>query len=209
MKNLINMLVILLIALFVVGCSPDTESKNESKSTSEDSTKSEESGAVPESKKSENPLQDVMEAYPDVQSKWRNLPTDFQKRVIVPQLNTIPFQVDTVSVFTLATGVLPPGVKTNFDIIFKSKNSFPRLHVTAFDVDGQEPTFGDFTSKAELESDIEGYYTENKKDKEISWLSEDEKIRYLVKYMEGESKEISITKEQLIKIANSMIEQTK
>lgn len=205
MKNLRNTLFVLLIALFVVGCSPETESKNETKSASEDSTKSEESAAP----KSENPLQDVMEAYPEVQQKWRNLPTDFQKRVIVPQLNTIPFQVDTVTVFTLATGVLPPGVKTNFDIIFKSKNSFPRIHVTAFDVDGQEPTFGNFTSKVELESGIVGYYTEDEKEKEVSWLSEDEKIRYMVKYMEGKSKEVSITKEQLIKISNSMIEQTK
>ncbi|ASK63225.1 hypothetical protein CFK37_14240 [Virgibacillus phasianinus] len=206
MKNFKKAMVVLLLAIFVVGCSPTSgSSKSEDTSTKESETTKPEKPDT--ASKSDDPLQTVIEKNPTVKEKWMGLPQEFQKKVIVPQLGSLPFSVDAVDVFTMATGILPPGVKTNFNIILKSKNSFPRIHIIAFDVEGQDVTFGDYTSEAELTENITGYYTESEKEKEISWLRKDETIRYVVKYVEGKDKEVSTSKEQLIKIANTMIDQ--
>lgn len=202
MKNLRIALIGLLIAVLVAGCSEEPKS-TDSKSDAEESSTSEGSTAP----KSENPLRDLMDKDAELESTWLGLPGDFREEVFVPQMNTIPFAVDAVDVFTLGSSTLPPGVKTNFDIILKAKNSFPRIHVTAFDVADQKPLFGKYTSEVELKKDIQGYYTEEEQQKEISWVNKDKTIQYLIRYMEGQSKEVSISKEQLIKMANSMIEQ--
>lgn len=202
MRNLRNVFVTLLLAFLVVGCSPTSESSDstDSSDTSDKSTDSEKST-------SEDPLQDIMNKNKEVKEKWRNLPEEFQKRITIPQMNTIPFAVDKADVFTLATGILPPGVKTNFDIILKAKSSFPRVHITAFDVDGQEPLFGANVEKIKLINDVQGYYSTNKSESEVSWLSDDKKIQYSVRYKFGKSGKDSITKEKIIEIANSMIKQ--
>ncbi|WP_404452983.1 hypothetical protein LG329_02345 [Virgibacillus necropolis] len=200
MRNLRNVIVILLLAILVIGCSPKAET-SDSKESSDTSKTSEEST-------SEDPLQSLMSKNAEVKEKWRNLPQEFQKRVTVPQMNTIPFVVDAVDVFTLATGVLPPGVKTNFDIILKSKNSFPRIHITAFDVDGQKPLFGANAEKVKLESGVQGYYSTEESETELSWVTVDEKIQYTVRYKPEKSGK-AITEEKISKIANSMIKQIK
>lgn len=204
MKNLRSTMVMLLLAIFVVGCSPSSESSN-SEDASLDSSKSETSS----SSKSDDPLQTVLENYPSVKNKLMGLPKEFQKSVYVPQMNTIPFAVDSVSVFTMAEGILPPGVKTNFDITLQSKNSFPSIHIITFDVDGQEPLFGNYTNKIKLKNDVQGFYTEQEKITEISWLNSNETIQYFVQYKRGLNKEVSISKEEMKKIANSMISQMK
>lgn len=201
MKNLRNVMVLLLLAVFVVGCSPTSET-SKSEDTSSDSMKSENEA----SSNSDDPLQTVLENNPNVKKSLMGLPKEFQKKVFVPQLNTIPFVVDSAEVFTMAE-ILPPGVKTNFDIILKSKNNLPRVQVIAFDVDGQKPSFGVYTDKVKLKNDVEGYYTD--KQKEISWLSSDETVQYFVQFKEGKNKEASISKDELKKIADSMINQMK
>lgn len=181
MKNIRNAIIILLL-LFVVGCSDSTESSTSSK----------------------DPLKDLMEEYPTVQTNFEKLPDDFQDKVIMPQMDSIPFSVESVSVFTTAGGLLPPGIKTNFDVAYKSESSFPKIKITAFDVEGQKTSLDKNAEKVTLTNGIEGYYSEN----EISWVSEDNKVHYLVKFVKSPDGEDSITKEEVIEIANSMVKQT-
>ncbi|MFZ3577154.1 hypothetical protein [Virgibacillus sp. DJP39] len=200
MKNLRNVLVLLLLAVIVAGCNPDSNSESEESANSTNSTNS---------STKEEPLQNLMEKYPKVESTWQGLPEEFRKKVIMPQVSTFPFKVDDIQVLTVAAGVLPPGVKTNFDVMYKAKNSFPRIHVTTFDVDGQEPSFGAYKDKVELNKGIVGYYSEKAEETEISWLSEDNSVQYNIRYKDGVDGKDSITKEKLTEIANSMIKQTK
>lgn len=181
MKNFRNAIVVLLL-LFIVGCSSTTDS----------------------STPSEDALKSLMQAYPTVQTNFDKLPDDFQDKVIMPRMDTIPFAVESVSVFTTAGGLLPPGVKTTFDVAYKAENNFPRINITAFDIEGQKVSLGKNAKKVILKNEIEGYYNEN----EINWVSKDKRVHYLVKFVKGPDREGSITKKEAIKIANSMVKQT-
>lgn len=202
MKNLRNALVLLLLAVFVVGCSQTPEESKSEDTTSKDTSS--------DSKQVEsNPLQTIFENNPEVKKSYMGLPKEFQKKVFLPKLNTIPFVINSAAVYRAASGALPPGVKTNFDIILKSKNSLPRVHVITFDVDGQKPLFGKYTEKVKLKNNVEGYYTKTEDKKTISWLNSDETIQYYVEFKQGKKEESSISKEELVKMVNSMIAQIK
>lgn len=148
---------------------------------------------------SEKQLESLKDNYPEVETKMEKLHEQFRSELTAPDMDRMPFDVEEVNV-RAQTKVEPH----DFELIYKNKDQ--QLSVIHRDEVGKRIHFED--QNVELEENVQGYYSGSKKMSKLSWISDNGRVKFeLLSLVDPDGGEEAMTKEELIEVANSIIEQ--
>lgn len=132
----------------------------------------------------------LMRDYPQVEQALKNIPEEDLERIIVPKY--IPFDVQDVE------AIVYPGKKKEVELIFS--NGPLNLHVMNGEFSGSK-----IPSNTKLNGERSALYNTNKFGKVLEWPDKEHNGYYTIKLMTyTPEKEIPYTKQDLLKVANSM-----
>ncbi|MCA0172636.1 hypothetical protein [Bacillus sp. RAR_GA_16] len=148
----------------------------------------------------ENQLDALTEDYPAVQTELEKLPEEFRGEVTVPDRETIPLSVSSVKA-TADTKFEPNG----FDVYYAEDEK--RLNVMVKDQKGMNATLEE--TNQELDHEINGMYSEAEDGHMLTlmWITQNENALYKLIGLTPSGKEAAFTKEEMVQIANSIIQQ--
>lgn len=150
----------------------------------------------------ENQLNSLKENYPDVKTELEKLPEEFRDEVTVPDTETIPLEVSDVEAVS-ETKFEP------FGIDFYYAEDEKRLNVMVKDQKGIDSSIEE--TNQELDQDMKGFYSEAEDGHllTITWVSQNENALYKVVGFTPSGEASAFTKEDMVQIANSIIQQRK
>lgn len=153
------------------------------------------------SSSSEDHLNTLMESYPEVKSEIEKLPEEFRNELTAPDMESIPFEPEVV------TASAQTKLEPNDITLYYSKED-EQLSLMQRDEKGKEVTFGE--TNVDLEDDIRASFNESESMSELTWMSENGNVMVgLRSVVPPNGNNDAITKDELVKVANSIIEQRK
>lgn len=153
------------------------------------------------SSNSENHLNSLVEANPEVKSEVEKLSKEFRDELSAPDMESIPFEAEEVTA-TAQTKLEPNDVT----LIYSKGNE--QLSLMQRDVEGKEVSFG--KTDVELENDIRASFNDWESISELTWMSENGNVMFgLRSVVPRNGNDEPMTKEELVNVANSIIDQRK
>ncbi|TKD71504.1 hypothetical protein [Pseudalkalibacillus hwajinpoensis] len=149
----------------------------------------------------ENQLETLKDNYPEVKTELEKLPEEFRNEITVPSKKSVPLDVSEVEAVA-ETKLKPYGM--NFYYVEDEK----RLNVSIKDQKGIDVSLGK-DSNQELDNDINGYYSEGGGISKLMWLSENKNALYSIQGVVPPEQDSPFKKEEMVEIANSIIQQRK
>ena len=148
----------------------------------------------------ENQLDALTEEYPAVQTELEKLSEEFRGEITVPDMETIPLSISSVEA-TADTKFDPNG----FDLFYGEDEK--RLNVFMMDQKGMNATLE--KTNQELDYAVNGMYSEAEDGHMITlmWVSQNENVLYKLVGFTPSEEEVAFTKEDMVEIANSIIQQ--
>ncbi|MYL64460.1 hypothetical protein GLW07_13970 [Bacillus hwajinpoensis] len=150
----------------------------------------------------ENQLDSLKENYPEVKTALEKLPEEFRSEVTVPDMETIPLEVSDVEAVAETKFEL-----YGIDVYYAEDDK--RLNVMVKDQKGIDSSNEE--TNQELDHDIRGFYSEAEDGHLLTmkWVSQNENALYKVIGFTPSEEEAAFTKEDMVEIANSIIQQRK
>ncbi|MCA0993807.1 hypothetical protein [Pseudalkalibacillus hwajinpoensis] len=148
----------------------------------------------------ENQLDALIENYPEVKTELEKLPEEFRSEVTFPDMETIPLDVSDVEAVA-ETKFEPYGI----DVYYAEDEK--RLNVMIKDQKGIDSSIEE--TNQELDHEMKGFYSEAEDGHllTMTWESKNENARYKVVGFTPSGEASAFTKEDMVEISNSIIQQ--
>ncbi|WP_273853469.1 hypothetical protein [Guptibacillus spartinae] len=148
----------------------------------------------------ENQLDALTEDYPEVQTELEKLSDGFRGEITVPDMETIPLSVSSVEA-AADTKFEPNG----FDVYYAEDEN--RLNVLVKDQKEMNATLEE--TNQELDHEVKGMFSEAEDGHMLTlmWISQNENALYKLVGFSPSGEEAAFTKEDMVEIANSIIQQ--
>ncbi|MCA0988432.1 hypothetical protein [Guptibacillus algicola] len=153
------------------------------------------------SSSSENHLNTLMEANSEVKSEVEKLSEEFRNVLTAPDMESIPFEPEEV------TASAQTKLEPNDITLYYSKED-EQLSLMQRDEKGKKVSFGELN--VELDNDIGASFNNSESIRELTWLSENGNVMFgLRSVVPRDGNDEPMTKDELVNVANSIIEQRK
>ncbi len=148
---------------------------------------------------SEDHMNSLMESNPEVKSEVEKLSEEFRNELTAPDMESIPFEAEEV------TANAQTKLEPNDVTVYYSKEG-EQLSLMQRDENGKDVSFGE--TNVDLENDIGASFNESESMSELTWMSENGNVMFgLRSVVPTDGNDEPMTKDELVNVANSIIEQ--
>lgn len=149
-------------------------------------------------------LETLVEKFPEIEDSLNEVPQDIKRNLAVPRMEVIPFEVEFVTVMP-ETKFKP----FNVDVIYNGKAG-KRMHVKVVEDDERGNGKIDIPPSKNValkNGDIEGAYDKVNSVNTLNWITENDEYMYRLMVIVGPDEENTFEKEDIIPVAESILEQ--
>lgn len=149
----------------------------------------------------ENELEALKDNHPEIESELEKLPEEFRNEITVPDIDAIPLDDPTIE-GEAGTKLTP----NTMDIYYQDGKKQLNLWIK-----NQKDIGVSMSSEPnqQLSNDIDGFYNESDGIRELMWLSKNENALFSIQGVVAPGEESPFNEENMVEIANSIIQQRK